>query len=93
MWECGTCGAGLPRLCRCRKERDVEPLIRLHAYEPSTVTYQEYEELVDELHIKAMVDELTLGDKILARLLRAHFGRYVECYEIMTGKTHEIRKR
>lgn len=53
-----------------------EQLIRLHAYEPSIVTAEEYEGLQRELMTRHVAGDLTLGDRILAKILVHNYGRY-----------------
>ena len=64
-----------------------KPLIRLHAHEPYVVTAQEFSTLQRELSARAMVDDLTLSDRIVLRLLVENHYRFVECMELEKDKS------
>lgn len=55
------------------------PVIRLHAYDPHIITWQEFEQLEKEIMARIMAGDATLGDAILARMLDHNRFRYVEC--------------
>lgn len=54
----------------------VEAVIRLYTYDPVIITTEEYEDLLREVQNKAITDILTLGDRILLRLLKDQELRY-----------------
>lgn len=56
----------------------MEALIRMHTYEPCILTTQEYEQLQNEVIARSIADPGSVGDRILARLLVEHCGRYYE---------------
>lgn len=56
-------------------------MIRLIAYVPFVITTKEYEGLVKELEARYMAGDLTLGDRIVAKLLEEHRSRYFEAEE------------
>ena len=58
-----------------------EAVIRLHAYDPFIITTKEYEGLLRELQARALAGDLTLGDRIVAKLLHEHAWRYHEAKE------------
>jgi len=80
-YETGLCGDCQDKGVVVDMPQRLEAVIRLHSYEPFVITTQEYEELQKELICRAHVDDMTLGDKILARLLQEHHSRYRECKE------------
>lgn len=67
---------------------DTEGVIRMYL-NPPIVTCKEYEEIRHELEARAFAGDITLGDRILAKLLVDHNWRYVECKMRITGKTYE----
>jgi len=56
----------------------IEPIIRLYL-EPPCLTVEEYEDVARELETKSIVDELSIGDRILLKLIVNHHWRYQEC--------------
>jgi hypothetical protein len=64
-----------------KKQAPVEAVIRLHAYDPFIITTREYEKLLGELQARTLAGDLTLGDRIVARLLHEHASRYFEAKE------------
>jgi hypothetical protein len=53
-------------------------VIRLHAYEPSIVTVEEFDAITAELNARRIAGDLQLGDRILAKLLLPHTCRREE---------------
>lgn len=64
-----------------KKQAPAEAVIRLHAYDPFIITTREYEGLLRELQSRALAGDLTLGDRIVAKLLHEHASRYHEAKE------------
>ena len=54
------------------------PVIRLQNYSFQVLTWEEYEEIRNEILAKKLVGDTTLGDRILARLLLDVESRYHE---------------
>lgn len=50
-------------------------VIRLHAYDPSIVTVEEFDAIVAELGARRIAGDLQLGDRILAKLLLPYTAR------------------
>ena len=75
-------------------EQRPEAVIRLHTYEPCIITTDEYLAIQQELITRALVDQPSPGDKILAKLMLEHHSRYVECVLINRGplKEHDVVK-
>lgn len=55
-----------------------QAVIRLYAMEPAILTTQQFEALQKELVSRALADDITLGDRILARMVLENLPRYHE---------------
>jgi hypothetical protein len=60
----------------------IEPLIKLNNLSMQCVTTKEYEAIRQELMTRALVDDVTIGDRVLAQLLQDNNYRYNECRAI-----------
>lgn len=59
----------------------MEAVIRMLTYEPCILTTEEYERLQREVIAQEIADPGTVGNRILAKLLAEHHGRYVTAKE------------
>jgi len=56
--------------------KKIERLIRLVTYDPLIITTDEYEQLRRETLARILVGDIGIGERICARLLYEHEGRY-----------------
>lgn len=66
-------------------------VIRLHTYEPCILTTEEFEALDKEVTARAIVDDRSIGDRILHRLLVEHMPRYFEAKRLNAARTETPR--
>lgn len=67
----------------------IEAVIRMHAYQPSILTTNEFEQLLREVRGRVLADDAGVSDKILMRMIDENQGRYFEATD--TNKARGIK--
>lgn len=69
------------------------PLIRLYAYTPECLTWEEFEEVKRDVEARILAGCPERGDTILARLLLENMGRYYDVKAACRTSTAPPRAR
>lgn len=59
--------------------RTQEPVIKLHTYNPPSLTAEEYEQLLHEVNVLSIANPKSLIPIILYGQLRDNHNKYIEC--------------